>query len=183
MRTRGGKAIEKGADAVQATSMREAILQELEQERPRTIRILERVPADRWEWRPHAKSSPMGALASHVATLPFMVSNVMTSERYEMGSGTRPPRVERAEELVPLANRLFDTAAQALRDARDEDVFVPWTFVAMGHTIMDGVPRFAALRTFYANHLVHHRAQLGVYLRLCDVPVPGTYGPSADEPM
>ncbi len=168
------------------TSIRAVLLQELGPEADRTRRSLERVPADRWDWRPHEKSASMGQLAGHVATLPSFVRTILTTQRFDMmtppAGYVRPQPPDTAAELVPASERAFAQAREALGAARDEDLFAPWSFTAGEQRIVSGLPRYLAIRNFVCNHLVHHRAQLGVYLRLCDVPVPALFGPSADEP-
>ena len=162
------------------------MLQELGAEADRTRRVLERVPADRWDWRPHEKSMPMGRLAGHVATLPSFARTILTTERFDMmnpPSGfVRPQWPDTVAELVPTSERLVVEAREALEAARDEDLFVPWTFTVGEQRVVSDQPRHVAMRNLLFNHLIHHRAQLGVYLRLCDVPLPALFGPSADEP-
>ena len=170
----------------EATSIRSVMLQELGADADRTRRVLERVPADRWDWRPHEKSTPMGRLAGHVATLPSFVRVILTTERFDMmnppAGYVRTQWPETAAQLVPTAERVCAEAREALEEARDEDLFVPWSFTVGDQRIVTGVPRYVAMRRLAFDHLIHHRAQLGVYFRLCDVPVPALFGPSADEP-
>ena len=157
---------------------------EVETEEGETLRMLGRVPADQWEWRPHDKSMPLGQLAGHLATLPSMVRTIMLTERFDImhpqAGFTRPRVPTSAAELVAAAQECFGQARLAISRARDADLFTPWTF-AVGPR-ESTAPRIVALRTYVLSHVVHHRAQLGVYFRLCGVPVPGLYGmPSADE--
>jgi uncharacterized damage-inducible protein DinB len=167
-----------------ATSIREAMIRQLDDELPRTRRTLERVPDDRWTWRPHAKSTPMGHLAAHVATLPVLVPGVLTTETLDLATRrSMVPEVASAAALVPTCERLYQQARDALTAVRDEDLFVSWVLLAGGRPVAPPAPRYTALNTFFFSHVVHHRAQLGVYLRLLDIPVPAVYGPSADEPI
>ena len=165
-----------------ATSTREAMIRHLDEELSRTRRTLERVPDDRWNWAPHEKSMPMGRLATHIATLAVMVPGVLTTEVLDITDRrANSPTVERAADLVPVCEELYGQAREALVKARDDDMDVSWAFMAGPNPIAPPMPRYAALTTFFFDHLIHHRAQLGVYLRLCGIPVPSIYGPSADE--
>jgi uncharacterized damage-inducible protein DinB len=162
----------------------QGMLPELDQELANTRKILERVPDDRLEYRPHPKSWALGALATHVATLPGWTP--MTIGRAELDIapvGQGPMRVPEAKTSAELLSRFDENAAAArasLAAASDATMLGPWTLLAGGHTVFT-LPRVAVMRTFVMNHLIHHRAQLGVYLRLCDVPLPNLYGPTADE--
>ena len=162
----------------------EGMLPELDQELANTRKILERVPQGRMDYRPHPKSWTLGGLATHVATLPGWTS--MTIGRSELDIapvGEGPMRVPEAKTPAELLTR-FDEHASAARaslaGASDATMLGPWTLLAGGNAIFT-MPRVAVMRTFVMNHLIHHRAQLGVYLRMCDVPLPNLYGPTADE--
>jgi uncharacterized damage-inducible protein DinB len=160
------------------------MIPEMDQEFANTRRVLERVPESRFAWRPHAKSYTMGALATHVATLPSWGPYTMDRDELDVAPVGQPPM--RAEEVRTTAELVarFDTHAAAARasigGASDDRMLGPWTLLAGGNKVFT-MPRIAVLRSFVMNHLIHHRAQLGVYLRLCDVPVPALYGPTADE--
>jgi uncharacterized damage-inducible protein DinB len=162
----------------------DSLLPEFDHEMANTRRVLERVPNDRLDWRPHSKSFAMGALATHVAQLPQWVVETMNRTELDLAPGGQPaPKTEEAKSAAELLER-FDghvaAARAALVKASDADLFVTWTLLQNGQKIL-AMPRAAVLRGFVMNHLIHHRAQLGLYLRLNDVPVPGLYGPSADE--
>ncbi len=156
--------------------------EDFDQEFATTRRVLERYPDARSAWRPHEKSMTLSALATHVATLPRLGTTVLETDGVDVAGRQPPPPLESAAELLAA----FDAevakfrAALAASDAAHRDV--PWTLRA-GERTMFTAPRRILLRTFMMHHLVHHRAQLGVYLRLLDVPVPSVYGPSADEPL
>jgi uncharacterized damage-inducible protein DinB len=144
---------------------------------------LERVPADKPEFVPHPKSMPLGRLAPHVAQLPSFGVAVLTTPELDFSKGGfKPATMESAAQLV----RLFDEGATQARDALaglpDEAWREPWKLAFQGKEIFRG-SRFQAYRQMFLNHLVHHRAQLGVYLRLNGQPVPSIYGPSADETL
>jgi len=159
----------------------EALLPEFDQEITNTRKTLERVP-DKPDFFPHPKSMPLGKLAPHVAELAGFGLSVLNTQQLEFSaSGYKPLPFESAAQLV----RVFDEGAakvrRALLNTSDEAWKANWKLIFEGNAIFDGT-RFLAYRQMFLNHLVHHRAQLGVYLRLNNIPVPAIYGPSADEP-
>jgi uncharacterized damage-inducible protein DinB len=165
-------------------AMIEALLGEYDHEMANTRRELERAPEDKWEWRPHPKSFSMGQLATHLATVPSWTVETLTKTELDVAPGGKPaPTPELAKSRAELLER-FDSNVKAgraaLAAAKDQDLFVPWALLQNGKQIMS-MPRAAVLRGFILSHVIHHRAQLGVYLRMNDVPVPAIYGPSADE--
>jgi len=145
--------------------------------------MLERVPIDRGDFAPHPKSMKLSRLAPHVAELAGFGYTVLTQPGLDFSvSGYTPTPFESPAQLVRV---LEDGAAKvrtALSKTPDSAWSEPWKLSAQGRTIFDG-SRFLAYRQMFLNHLVHHRAQLGVYLRMNDKPLPGTYGPSADDTM
>lgn len=159
----------------------DALLPELDHEMATTRTVLERVPGDRLDWKPHAKSFSIGALATHVATLPTW--GVETLERSEIDVGGQPPQAALPSKDDVLA--AFDKNVAAVRAAltgkTDAELMAIWSLKRSGRTLFS-MPKATVLRSFVLNHLIHHRGQLTVYLRLLDVPVPSVYGPSADEP-
>jgi uncharacterized damage-inducible protein DinB len=164
--------------------LNQALLPEFDHEMENTRKTLERVPEDKFAWKPHEKSFSMVALATHLATLPSWGALTIQRDSIDVApEGEPPPKGEPAKSVVDLLEK-FDrnvaSARAALAGATDEDLLKTWTLLKGGKTIFS-LPRIAALRSFVMNHNVHHRAQLGVYLRLNDVPVPSIYGPSADE--
>ena len=159
----------------------EALLPEFDQEMTSTRKTLERVP-DQPDFCPHAKSMPLGKLAPHVAELAGFGLSVLDTPQVDFSAGSYTPLpFESAAQLV----RVFDEGAakvrQALINTPDEAWNANWSLLFEGKPIFEG-SRFLAYRQMFLNHVVHHRAQLGVYLRLNGVPVPAIYGPSADEP-
>jgi uncharacterized damage-inducible protein DinB len=164
--------------------LNQALLPEFDHEMSNTRKTLERVPEDKFGWRPHEKSFSMGALATHLATLPGWAALTVQRDSFDLApQGEPPPKTEPAKstkELLERFDRNVATARDALATASDEDLLKTWTLLKGGKTVFS-LPRVAALRSFVMNHNIHHRAQLGVYLRLNDVPVPSIYGPSADE--
>lgn len=159
------------------------LLPEFDIEMAVTRRVLERVPGDRGEWKPHPKSFAMGHLAQLVARLPGWATGIMTLPELDIAPEEGPRQgytFEATETLLAEFDRGAAEARAAIAAASDEDFQVEWTLKAAGHAV-DAKPRYLMLRTNMLNHLVHHRAQLGVYLRLVEVPVPSMYGPTADE--
>ncbi|MER3427825.1 MAG: damage-inducible protein DinB [Pyrinomonas sp.] len=161
------------------------LLPEFEQEIEGTRRLLERLPDDKFDWRPHAKSMSLGELATHIANIPSWASVILTSDAFDMiGPDGQPIRLaQRAgsrHEVLQLFERNADEARRAIAATSDEEFAKEWSLLSGGQKIF-GMARYAVLRRMVFNHLVHHRAQLGVYSRLNDVAVPAIYGPSADE--
>jgi uncharacterized damage-inducible protein DinB len=159
----------------------EALLAEFEQEIAKTKTTLERLPNDP-TFKPHAKSMSLGALAAHIAELEGFGESVVTLPALEFSSSTyKPLPFESAAQLVNVLEDGAGKVRKALAALPDAAWDGTWKLIYEGNTIFEG-SRFLAYREMFLNHLVHHRAQLGVYLRLKGVPVPGLYGPSADEP-
>ena len=159
------------------------LLAEFDEEAKKTRTMLERVPAGKADFTPHPKSMPLGRLAPHVAELAGFGLTVLTEPGLDFSQRKYAPLpFESAAQLV----RVFDEGAAKVRDALqvvpDGAWTEPWTLSSQGKTIFEGT-RFLAYRQMFLNHIVHHRAQLGVYLRLNSEPVPATYGPSADETL
>ena len=161
----------------------ELLLSEFDDEVKKTRAMLERVPIQP-DFKPHPKSMPLGKLAPHVAELAGFGVTVLTTPELDFGSGpprTRPP-FESAEQLVKAFDEGAAKVRTALKNTPDEAWTQSWKLSFQGKPIFSG-SRFLAYRQMFLNHLVHHRAQLGVYLRLNDKPLPATYGPSADDTM
>lgn len=165
-------------------SISQGLLGELDQELVGTRKVLERVPEAKLAWQPHPKSMTMGGLASHLSDVAGWGIHTMEADELDIapvgGPAYVPPDFKTVREI--LAN--FDDKNARLRvmiaTAADSAYMVPWS-MKMGGKIMFTMPRIAVMRSMIFNHTVHHRAQLGVYLRLNDVAVPSVYGPSADE--
>lgn len=155
-----------------------AFLSELDVEMPTTRRVLERVPSEKGSWKPHAKSFSLGHLAQLVARMPGWLAHTMRTDVLDLG-GFQGYSLEKTEALLAEFDRNVAEARATLAGARDEDFMVPWSLKA-GDQVFFTLPRIAVMRQ-NVNHLVHHRGQLTVYLRLLDVPVPSIYGPTADE--
>jgi len=165
-------------------AIRDLLLPELDDELAVTRRVLERVPGDRGEWKPHAKSFPLGHLAQLVSRMPGWATTMLTTTELDIAPKDGPQSAgytfEATETLLAEFDRGAAEARAALAAATDEEFEVEWTLKAGGFAVQSGT-RYHMLRSAMLNHLVHHRAQLGVYLRLLDLPVPSMYGPTADE--
>ena len=160
----------------------ELLLPEVEQEMATTRRVLERVPDDKLAWKPHDRSWSMGVLASHIVNSIKWTDYTMNQTEFDLAS-VRPDELNLAAKSRAELLAWFDANAASARQAlgkSDADYFVPWT-LKQGAQEYFTMPRYNCIRSFLLNHIVHHRAQLGVYLRLNDIPVPAMYGPSADE--
>jgi uncharacterized damage-inducible protein DinB len=156
------------------------LLPEFDHEMATTRRLLERVPDDRLSWTPHAKSFTLAQLAQHVATIPMWGTMTLTSNELDLAGGfTNPPAESRAA-LVKLFDENAARARSELTGKTDAELMAPWT-LKRGADIIFSMPKASVWRSFVMNHLVHHRAQLSVYLRMQDVPLPAMYGPTADE--
>ena len=163
----------------------DTLLPEFDQEMASTRKILERCPESKFGWRPHAKSWTMAELATHVANLPDWANETLKKESldYAPADGSQPYKREPAQsnrELLADFDKNVVSARAAIAETSDEGYAKLWTLLAGGQKIFS-IPRIAVLRSFVFNHIIHHRGQLSVYLRLNDIPVPGLYGPSADE--
>lgn len=162
----------------------EVLLPELDQEMAGTRRALERVPLDRADWRPHEKSMPLGYLAAHIADLPKWAILGLKEDSFDLappdGEPYRNPEHDSVESLLAAFDANVAEARSVIAAASDDAFGESWTLLQGGETLFT-IPRLSVVRTFVLNHVVHHRGQLTVYLRLNGVPVPGLYGPSADE--
>jgi uncharacterized damage-inducible protein DinB len=162
----------------------ESMLPEFDQEMANTRKVLERVPAEKFSWKPHAKSFALGALSAHVANMADWAELTLTTDSFDYAPpGAAPyetPTFASTADLIAAFDKSIAKARTALAAADDGKMMAPWSLMAGGKVVMT-MPRAAVVRTFVMNHIIHHRAQLTVYLRLNDIPVPGLYGPSADE--
>jgi uncharacterized damage-inducible protein DinB len=165
-------------------SLSATLLPEFDNETATTRRVLERLPERGLGWQPHARSMTMGRLASHIAELLAWIATTLSSESLDFappgGAPWTPASFDTRQEILDLFDRNRAEARRALEAATDEEMKVSWSLLKGGHTIFT-LPRVAALRGMVFNHIVHHRGQLSVYLRLNDIPVPSIYGPTADE--
>lgn len=156
------------------------LLDEMEQEAVTTRKMLSRVPEDKYDWKPHEKSMPIGRLATHIAELPAWVSMVLTTDELDFAAGDyKPEEISSNADLLAYLEKNLAGAKEQLSRATYEQLEQPWT-LRNGQQVYDVSPKVKVIRMAYCQ-TVHHRAQLGVYLRLLDIPIPGSYGPSADE--
>ena len=159
-------------------SFAQTLLPEYDQEMATTRRLLERVPSDKGPWKPHPKSFALGHLTQLVATMPGWITNIVQETALDL-SKAPGYSFEKTETLLDVFDKNVREAREAIAGARDADLAVTWS-LKMGDRVLFGMPRGAVVRQTI-NHLVHHRGQLTVYLRLLDVPIPSIYGPTADE--
>jgi uncharacterized damage-inducible protein DinB len=169
-------------DTAAAPSARPAAFGDLESELATTRRVLERVPDEQWDWKPHEKSMSLGRLAGHLAELNFLAKSVVEDDVFDVATHPRPAAPTNRDEVL----RAFDQGAAAMvaavGAAPAEAWGQKWALHASGKEFI-AMPRAAALRLMGISHPVHHRGQLTVYLRLLGVAVPSIYGPTADEPF
>jgi uncharacterized damage-inducible protein DinB len=161
-----------------------SMLPEFDYEMASTRKTLERIPDEKFDWKPHDKSMTMGGLATHLANIPTWATRAINKDSFDMapqgGPPLRLPPAQSRSEILDTFDKNVAEAREAIAGASDEDLMVKWSLLSGGETVMT-LPRVAVLRSFVMNHSIHHRGQLTVYLRLNDLPVPGLYGPSADE--
>ncbi len=164
----------------------QSMLPEFDQEMQSTRKALERAPDDKWGWKPHEKSGTLGWLAGHVGTIPDWITMTIKTEELDYapvgGPTYQPPKITNRAELLAAFDKGSAEARAALASVSDQDIVKGWKLLAGGKEIFT-LPRVACIRGMCMNHMIHHRAQLTVYYRLVGVPVPGLYGPSADEGM
>jgi uncharacterized damage-inducible protein DinB len=162
----------------------QSLLPEFEMEMANTRKTLERVPDEKFDWKPHAKSGSMGWLAGHLANLPQWAVMALKEDNLDVApAGGQPwklPEIKNRKQALEMFDQNVADAKKGIAAATDEQLMKPWSLLKTGKTIMT-MPKIVVLRSFVLNHTIHHRAQMGVYLRLNDIPVPSIYGPSADE--
>lgn len=166
-------------------ALRDGILPEFDHEIANTRKTLERVPEGKPDYKPHEKSMTLERLAGHVAEIPGWAKETILQDSLEIHPPAGAPRPESLlmksrKQLLEEFDKRAAAGRAAIASATDEQLMKPWSLLAGGKPVFT-LPRIAVLRGFVMNHLIHHRAQLGVYLRLNDVAVPSIYGPSADE--
>jgi uncharacterized damage-inducible protein DinB len=162
-------------------TIRDLLLPEWDHEIASTRKVLERCPQDRFSWQPHAKSMTLGQLANHTANLTNWGQVTLSQDEFNFVPGEyREDVAETSDQLLSKFDSNTKSFRELLGNTSDESMQTTWSLKASGQ-VMFAKPRIEVLRSMVLNHLVHHRGQLTVYLRLLDVPVPGVYGPSADE--
>lgn len=162
----------------------EALLPEWDHEMANTRKTLERIPEEKLAWKPHEKSYTMGSLATHLANLPTWAGHTLNEDSLDLAPPDAPPPratlLNSRQEILETFDKNVAGGREAIAAASNEEFSKTWTLLRGGNPIL-ALPKIAVLRGFVMNHNIHHRAQLGVYLRLNDVAVPSIYGPSADE--
>jgi uncharacterized damage-inducible protein DinB len=162
----------------------QALLPEFDHEMANTRKTIERVPDEKLSWRPHEKSMTMARLAGHLAEMPQWISETMQKDSLDVsppgGQQYKPFEPKSVKEILDHFDKNIAAARKALEAATDEQFMKPWTLLSGGKTIFT-LPKAGVVRSMVMNHIIHHRGQLTVYLRLNGAPVPALYGPSADE--
>ncbi len=163
-------------------AIKDAFIAEMKHEATLTKKILERVPIDKKDWKPHERSMSLGRLASHVGEVNHWVSDIVNIDDFDFTKdfSFRSQVASSSEELMEIFQTCLDKAISDLSKMTDEDFDKIWT-VRRGEQVMFSIPKKVAVRGWAISHMIHHRGQLSVFLRLLDVPVPGMHGPSADE--
>jgi uncharacterized damage-inducible protein DinB len=164
----------------ESRNISQAFLPEFDHEMANTRKSLERVPDDKLGFKPHPKSMSLGGLATHLSTINHWSEAIMGQDSFDVSTAPRNAELTSRAEVLAMFDKNAATARKLIAEATDAHLLKPWALTAGSHTVFS-MPRVAVLRSFIMNHTIHHRAQLGVYLRLNDVAVPSIYGPSADE--
>ncbi len=161
-------------------AIKDSLLPEFDSEMATTRRVIERLKEDKYDWAPHEKSMKAGRLASHIAEMTVWGTIGITQDSLDLAGGHQPFHAASRQELMAAFDRNVADCRKAIEGASDETFMQSWSLVNGRDTIMT-LPRIAVIRSFVLNHIIHHRGQLSVYLRLTGSPVPSIYGPSADE--
>ena len=163
-------------------AMNVSLLQEFEQEMAIARRVIERLPEDKYDWAPHEKSMKAGRLASHITQMLGWIPLALSQDSLDLSKGHEAFNAASRAEMLEMFDKNVEQSRHAIQSASDEALLKPWSLVN-GDQILATMPKIAVVGTFVINHIIHHRGQLSVYLRLTDTPVPSIYGPSADEGM
>ena len=156
------------------------LIPEFDQEMATSRIVVERVPEEKYGWKPHEKSMTAGRLASHVAEIPTWASATVDHDFLDLAAGITPFEGGSTAEVLELFDKNVAAAREAIAGCNDETLMKDWSLKNGDATLMT-MPKLAVVRTFVLNHVIHHRGQLSVYLRELNVSVPSIYGPSADE--
>ena len=161
--------------------MRDSLLAEFDNEMAKTRLVLSRVPEPAFAWKPHERSYSLGGLATHLAQLPHWGTQILDNDAYDLASATkRADDKQTRDEVLETFDRHVQEVRARLLTMSDAELQAPWILKRGTHTLLS-LPKMAAFRGFLLHHLIHHRGQMTVYLRLQNVPLPPLYGPTADE--
>ena len=167
-------------------SIAQSFLGEFDHEMANTRKMLELVPEDKFDFTPHEKSMKLGRLAGHIAEMPGWSAPTVNEPELDIrpagGPAWEPFVPQTRDEILAVFDKNVSAAREAVQAADDDTLTAVWSLLVGGKTLFS-MPRIAVLKSMILNHVIHHRAQLGVYLRMNDVPIPGMYGPSADDPQ
>ena len=165
-------------------AINEGLLAEYDHEMNITRKFIELVPFDKLSWKPHPKSMPLGQLAVHIVETQGWTVETFKKSSFDVappgGPAYKSPEFKNREEMLAAFDNNVKRARQAIQETNDAEMMQPWSLLNAG-TPMFTMPKLVVFKGFILKHTVHHRAQLGMYYRLNDLPVPATYGPSADE--
>jgi len=161
-------------------AIKDQLLPEYDAEMATTRRVIERLKEDKYDWAPHEKSMKAGRLASHIAEMTVWGTLSITQDALDLAGGHQPFNATSREELLAAFDKNVEECRKAIEGASDETLAQSWS-LKQGDTVIMTLPKISVLRTLVINHIIHHRGQLSVYLRLTDTAVPSIYGPSADE--
>ena len=163
-------------------AVKNGLISELKHESANTRKMLERIPADKYTWKPHPKSTELLKLAAHLANNPVWIRRITDAKEFDFSKmpPAAAPAYKNADDVLALFDKNIADAIKALEGTTDEALTEHYT-LRNGEKVLFTMPRVAVIRSFALSHSIHHRGQLSVYLRLLDIPVPGMYGPSADD--
>jgi uncharacterized damage-inducible protein DinB len=162
-------------------NLSEPIITELQHEATTTRKMLERVPQDSLAWKPHEKSRTLGEIAAHIANLPGVFITPLNRDEFDHND-YKSAATDSVSDILETFDKNISSAAERLKTLSDERLLTSWRY-KYGEQVIFEIPRLAVIRVMALNHLIHHRGQLSVYLRLLNVPLPPVYGPTADEPL
>jgi uncharacterized damage-inducible protein DinB len=158
----------------------DSLLPEFDQEMATARKVLERVKEDKYDWAPHEKSMKAGRLASHIAEMTVWGTIALTQDSLDLAGGHQPFNASSRAELLQAFDKNVESCREAIKGTSDDTFMKSWSLLQDGKVLME-MPKITVIRMFVLNHIIHHRGQLSVYLRLTDTAVPSIYGPSADE--
>ncbi len=162
-------------------SINTSLLGELKSESANTKKMIERILPEKIDWQPHEKSMTLGKLATHIANLPVWFDRIINADGFDFAASGSTEKKETTQAILDVFTQRLYEAEKVLAASTSDEIFKTMWTVSRNSQVLYQLPKMVALRSFTFNHIYHHRGQLSVYLRLLDIPVPGMYGPSADE--